>query len=209
MHSLGLEPMLQHQYAPVSQNGVSKVMCLIARDTHTYKASWIEGESVWTAGTLSWHAPLCFMRTSNMPSIIEDLSVSVLLVFWAQNILQEVCAFVRSFNSHSIPDVAFVPVDAIRCCVRVSKNISKRLLQSVSRHQIQDKSGVCDIDAVVWVFNTQTQTQISPVLLYWLCLLIYRLFIKNKRICAHPRVLQFLEKLKKHHKPKRTQAKTE
>ncbi len=108
-----------------------------------------------------------FMGTSNMPSIIEDLSVSVLLVFWSQNILQEVCAFVRRFTSQSIADVAFVAVDAIpRCCVRVSKYIPRDMLCSVSKHEIQHRSGVCDIDAVVWVFNTNPNTNQScaPVL---------------------------------------------
>ncbi|XP_016363041.1 C-C motif chemokine 28-like [Sinocyclocheilus anshuiensis] len=76
-------------------------------------------------------------------------------------------------------------VDAIpSCCLTVSKKISKRMMQSVSRVKIQNKSGRCDIDAVV-------------------------LFIQKKRICADLEVLRFLKKLKKNHKPKRTQAKTE
>uniref|UniRef100_A0A8C2EHD4 Chemokine interleukin-8-like domain-containing protein n=1 Tax=Cyprinus carpio TaxID=7962 RepID=A0A8C2EHD4_CYPCA len=107
--------------------------------------------------------------------INEDLSVSVLL-----SILHEVCAFVRRrFNFHSMANVAFVPVDAIAsCCLRVSKYIRREDLHSVSKYEIQQKSGVCEIDAVV-------------------------LHIKKKRICADLRVLPRLKKLKKNHKPKR------
>ncbi|XP_059379639.1 C-C motif chemokine 28-like [Carassius carassius] len=77
-------------------------------------------------------------------------------------------------------------VDAIpSCCLTVTKKISKRMLKSVSRHMIQNRSGGCDIDALV-------------------------LFTKNKIICADLKVLEKLEKLKKmkNHKPKRTQART-
>ncbi|RXN28641.1 UDP-N-acetylglucosamine UDP-glucose GDP-mannose transporter [Labeo rohita] len=39
-------------------------------------------------------------------------------------------------------------VDAIACCLTVSK-IPNRMLAFVSKHQIQERSGVCDIDAVI------------------------------------------------------------
>ncbi|XP_058640908.1 C-C motif chemokine 27a [Onychostoma macrolepis] len=76
-------------------------------------------------------------------------------------------------------------VDAIpSCCVRVSKNIPWNTLCLMSNHEIQHRSGPCDIDAVI-------------------------LYINNKRICADFGVLKRLKKLKKHCKPKRTRAKTE
>ncbi|XP_016111285.1 C-C motif chemokine 28-like [Sinocyclocheilus grahami] len=76
-------------------------------------------------------------------------------------------------------------VDAIpSCCVSVSKNIPRSKLRLVSKYEIQRKSGVCDIDALI-------------------------LHIRRKWICADLGVLRRLEKLKKNHKPKRTQAKTE
>ncbi|KAK2899210.1 hypothetical protein Q8A67_010628 [Cirrhinus molitorella] len=66
-------------------------------------------------------------------------------------------------------------VDAISCCLNItpSKMIPKRMLVSVSKHQIQDKSGRCDIDAVI-------------------------LFIKRKLVCTDHAVLDRLKRLKKH-----------
>ncbi|XP_042585134.1 C-C motif chemokine 28-like [Cyprinus carpio] len=70
-------------------------------------------------------------------------------------------------------------VDAIAsCCLRVSKHIRRDDLRLVSKYEIQHKSGVCEIDAVV-------------------------LHIKKKWICADLRVLKRLKKLKKNNKPKR------
>uniref|UniRef100_A0A8C2EHQ9 Chemokine interleukin-8-like domain-containing protein n=1 Tax=Cyprinus carpio TaxID=7962 RepID=A0A8C2EHQ9_CYPCA len=70
-------------------------------------------------------------------------------------------------------------VDAIpSCCLRVSKYIRREDLRSVSKYEIQHKSGVCEIDAVI-------------------------LHIRKKLICADLRVLPRLKRLKKNHKPKR------
>uniref|UniRef100_A0A8C1QNM0 Chemokine interleukin-8-like domain-containing protein n=1 Tax=Cyprinus carpio TaxID=7962 RepID=A0A8C1QNM0_CYPCA len=70
-------------------------------------------------------------------------------------------------------------LDAIpSCCLRVSKYIRREDLHSVSKYEIQHKSGVCEIDAVV-------------------------LHIRKKLICADLRVLPRLKRLKKNHKPKR------
>ncbi|XP_073675673.1 C-C motif chemokine 27a [Garra rufa] len=76
-------------------------------------------------------------------------------------------------------------VDAIpKCCLRVSKHIPKRMLVSVHKYEIQDKSGSCDIDALI-------------------------LFTKKQRICADLKVLKRLKKLRKTHKAKQTQTKPE
>uniref|UniRef100_A0A8C1WTJ9 Chemokine interleukin-8-like domain-containing protein n=1 Tax=Cyprinus carpio TaxID=7962 RepID=A0A8C1WTJ9_CYPCA len=72
-----------------------------------------------------------------------------------------------------------VMLDAIAsCCLRVSKHIRRDDLRLVSKYEIQHKSGVCEIDAVI-------------------------LHIRKKLICADLRVLPRLKRLKKNHKPKR------
>ncbi|KAK2899209.1 hypothetical protein Q8A67_010627 [Cirrhinus molitorella] len=73
-------------------------------------------------------------------------------------------------------------VDAIRCCLRSipSKMIPKRMLVSVSKHYILDKSGICGIDAVI-------------------------LFTKRNQFCTDHAVLDRLNKLKR----KRSRGKAE
>uniref|UniRef100_A0A8C1DNN2 Chemokine interleukin-8-like domain-containing protein n=3 Tax=Cyprinus carpio TaxID=7962 RepID=A0A8C1DNN2_CYPCA len=76
-------------------------------------------------------------------------------------------------------------VDAIpSCCLTAPQRISNHMLRSVSRYMIQERSGGCDIDALV-------------------------LYIQKRRICADLKVLKLLKKLKKNHKPKKTKAKPE
>ncbi|XP_052418688.1 uncharacterized protein LOC127963065 isoform X2 [Carassius gibelio] len=71
-------------------------------------------------------------------------------------------------------------VDAVpSCCLRVSKRIHNDQIRSAYKHEIQHRSGVCNIDAVI-------------------------LYIGKKRICADIRILNRLKKLKKNHKPKWT-----
>ncbi|XP_043103669.1 C-C motif chemokine 27a [Puntigrus tetrazona] len=74
-------------------------------------------------------------------------------------------------------------VDGIpSCCVRLSKNIPRSKLRLVTKHEMQLKSGVCDIDAAI-------------------------LHVGKQRICVHPKVLKLLKRLKKQRKAKRIQAK--
>ncbi|XP_051524537.1 C-C motif chemokine 28-like isoform X2 [Myxocyprinus asiaticus] len=58
------------------------------------------------------------------------------------------------------------------CCVGHSKKMPWQLLVKVSSYEIQTKLGVCDIDAVI-------------------------LHFQGKKICAHPKVQKFLQKIKK------------
>ncbi|XP_042586321.1 uncharacterized protein LOC109107405 [Cyprinus carpio] len=111
------------------------------------------------------------------PSVLKELSPAS----WIQIAL-------KTWESHQTEDgVALKGVsgemlllDAIAsCCLRVSKHIRRDDLRLVSKYEIQHKSGVCEIDAVV-------------------------LHIKKKWICADLRVLKRLKKLKKNNKPKRT-----
>ncbi|XP_055023279.2 C-C motif chemokine 27a [Misgurnus anguillicaudatus] len=65
-----------------------------------------------------------------------------------------------------------------RCCVTVSKKIRRSDLQKVSKYDLQKKNGRCDIDAVI-------------------------LYIKQKKICADPKILGRLKKIKKKNNPKK------
>ncbi|XP_052419126.1 C-C motif chemokine 28-like [Carassius gibelio] len=70
-------------------------------------------------------------------------------------------------------------VDAVpSCCLKVSKRIRKDQIRLAYKHEIQHRSGVCDIDAVI-------------------------LYVGKKRICADPRVLIHMGIPKRSHKPKR------
>ncbi|XP_065126416.2 C-C motif chemokine 27a [Paramisgurnus dabryanus] len=65
-----------------------------------------------------------------------------------------------------------------RCCVKVSKKIQSSDLKKVSRYDIQKRNGRCDIDAVI-------------------------LYIKQKKICADPKILRRLKKFRKKNNPKK------
>ncbi|KAI7798301.1 C-C motif chemokine 28 precursor, partial [Triplophysa rosa] len=66
----------------------------------------------------------------------------------------------------------FTSTEGFACCLDVSRKIPQKLLRKVSRYEMQTKSGVCDIDAVI-------------------------LHTDHKKICAHLRVLKALKKMKR------------
>ncbi|KAA0714479.1 hypothetical protein E1301_Tti022093 [Triplophysa tibetana] len=66
----------------------------------------------------------------------------------------------------------FTSTEGLSCCLDVSNRIHPKLLRNVSRYEIQKKSGICDIDAVI-------------------------LHIDHRRICARLRVLKALMKIKR------------
>ncbi|XP_056320468.1 C-C motif chemokine 27a isoform X2 [Danio aesculapii] len=58
------------------------------------------------------------------------------------------------------------------CCLSVSHRIPKSVLRSVRRYEVQDRSGHCEIDALI-------------------------LHFKRRKLCAHPKLERFLKKMKK------------
>nr|AXF84133.1 chemokine ligand 27a [Ctenopharyngodon idella] len=65
------------------------------------------------------------------------------------------------------------------CCLNVSKNIPQDILRAVTKYEMQSKAGRCEIDALILHARN-----------------------KKKLICAHPRLLKIMKRLKKNYKPK-------
>ncbi|KAG1930286.1 C-C motif chemokine 27a [Pimephales promelas] len=64
------------------------------------------------------------------------------------------------------------------CCLAVTRKIPRQKLRQVQRYYIQSRSGRCEIDALI-------------------------MHIKNRKICAHPKLKRVLDKIKKNRKHKR------
>ncbi|XDV49675.1 hypothetical protein PO909_018882 [Leuciscus waleckii] len=62
------------------------------------------------------------------------------------------------------------------CCLTLSRSIPRQTLRQVKRYDIQSRSGRCEIDALI-------------------------LHIRDKKICAHPKLRKVLQKLKRNRKP--------